>query len=83
MLEHLRKHPNQFGSDNALSISAFFGLATTWTSLAITWKQPLLARMAQQVLSSVYVRRLRLHGLDHIDTIKTMHQLGLSFEIFG
>jgi hypothetical protein len=39
--------------------------------------------MAQQVLDTVYVRRVRLLGPDHVDTIEALHQLGLSVETTG
>ena len=77
----IRSH--ELGEEECLIIATFFGLATTWTSLAIMRRQPLLARMAQRIMSSVYERRVRFLGSDHVETIETLHQMGLSIEASG
>jgi hypothetical protein len=73
----------ELGSDHHITIAAFFGIAEAWILLSAERDDPDLARVALQVLRSVYARRLRLVGADHIDTLKTLRAIALASETQG
>lgn len=83
VLEGLFKGPESSGLDHPLVCSVFDEIASVWNHLAAARGQPILASMAEQVLSSLYLRRCRLIGPFHRETLKALHLKALAVESQG
>jgi hypothetical protein len=79
--------PQSLGPDHHLTIGAFFGIAAVWNAMATHQSDPGaasgLASMAQEVMSAAWVRRRRLLGANHVDTVHARHGTALAMETQG
>ena len=75
-------HPS-VGPDHHLTIAAFFGIAQEWVYLASQNMDTALASVARKVLCAVHLRRQRLLGPGHIETIHALHKSAHAMELQG
>ena len=79
--------PQSLGPDHHITIGAFFGIAAVWNTMATHQSNPEaasgLASMAQEVMNAAWVRRCRLLGFNHVDTVHARHGSALAMETQG